>query len=218
MPLHKSPLFFHLVATTYASSSAGCPPDGPLLPRPTALANSVFVQNATRQLQTSIDEALTGQIRAGWSVENTSFSIGSVSVDEPSGQSIWEYHHRGSANVNGTKVVDGNTQYLVGSISKLISDLLVLRTGIDLNTSITEYLPELSNSSSIIHWENITLALLADHLSGIPPNYGFSEFFVLAPLLEELGFPPISLDDLADCGIPGLNKACTQTRESRPHV
>jgi hypothetical protein len=32
--------------------------------------------------------------------------------------------------------VDADTHYLIGSISKLIADLLVLSTGIDLNTPI----------------------------------------------------------------------------------
>ncbi|KAF2111092.1 beta-lactamase/transpeptidase-like protein [Lophiotrema nucula] len=210
MSLFKFFVFLTFTAVISASSYAGCPPDGPLLPRPKDLANSAFVQNATQQLQTSIDQALTGQIRAGWSVENTSFSIGLMSADDPSNRPIWEYHYRGSGNANGTETIDGDTQYLIGSISKLVSDLLVLRTGIDLDASITEYLPQLSNSSSIVHWENVTLASLADHLSGIPPNYGFSEFCFLTPLLEELGFPPISPDDLADCGITGLNGPCSQ--------
>ncbi|KAF2727740.1 beta-lactamase/transpeptidase-like protein [Polyplosphaeria fusca] len=193
-----------------SSQYLGCPPDGPLLPPPQRLQESALIQNASRQLQSAIDDALSGNTQAGWAVENASFSIGLVTSDQTSERPIWEYHHRAAANVNGTAIVNGDTQYLVGSISKLISALLALRTGIDLDASITEYFPQLANKSSAIQWESVKLGYLADHLSGIPPNYGFSEFFILQPLLEQLGFPPITPADVADCGIPGLNRACSE--------
>lgn len=201
-------LLLSFVASRGLATYTGCPPDGPLLPRPLHISSSSLVQNATAELQTTIDQALAGKIRAGWVVENASFSIGLISADDPA--PIWEYHHRASANVNGTGKVDGDTQYLVGSISKLITTLLALRTEVDLETPVTQYLPRLSNESSIISWDNITLAALADHLSGIPPNYGFSEWVFLAPLLEQLGFPSLSPDDYAECGIIGLNGPCSQ--------
>jgi CubicO group peptidase (beta-lactamase class C family) len=206
-----STIFLPFIFSQGLATYSGCPPDGPLLPRPQNLPSSAVVQNATAEFQATIDQALTGKIRAGWAVENASFSIGLISADDPA--PIWEYHHRASANVNGTEKVDGDTQYLVGSISKLITALLALRTEVDLEAPVTEYLPQLSNESSVISWDNITLLALADHLSGIPPNYGFSEWFFLAPLLEQLGFPPLSPDDYADCGITGLNGPCSQEGE-----
>lgn len=215
MRLQRS-LFVLSFTALRISAYSGCSPDGPLLPRPQKLAQSTAIQNATSQLQSSLDKALSGNSRAGWSVENTSFSIGFISAD--SEVPIWEYHHRGAANINGTYHTDGDTQYLVGSISKLITDMLVLRTGIDLDVPVTQYLPQLSNESSIISWENITLASLADHLSGIPPNYGFSEWYFLQPLLEQLGFPPLSVDAYEECGIAGLNGACSEERKLGPDI
>ncbi|KAF2013013.1 beta-lactamase [Aaosphaeria arxii CBS 175.79] len=202
-----------LLALCNSSSAApypGCPPDGPLLPRPTNIANSEIVKAATGTLQDSLDRAIEGQIRSGFIVENTSFSIGLISHDDPSNVPIWEYHHRGSANTNGTSHIDGDTQYLVGSISKLISDLAFLRTEIDLQAPVTEYLPQLASNSSVISWENITLASLTDHLSGIPPNGGFSEWYFLQPLLEQLGFPSLPIDAYPSCGVDGLNKPCSK--------
>ena len=111
--------------------------------------------------------------------------------------------------MNGTERVDGDSQYLIGSLSKVVSDLLYLRTGIDFNTPVVKYLPELAENS-IISWQDIDLASLADHLSGIPPNYGFSEFYYLKPFLEQLGFPPIGDDQFANCGIAGLNGDCSE--------
>jgi CubicO group peptidase (beta-lactamase class C family) len=118
--------------------------------------------------------------------------------------------HRGSANTHGTEIVNDDTQPLIGPISKLITDLLVFRTGIDLDTPITLCLPTLANGTSLIKWENITLAALANHLSGIPPNYGFSEFYYLQPLLEGLAFPALQTENYAECGITWLKGACSQ--------
>ncbi|KAH7072552.1 beta-lactamase/transpeptidase-like protein [Paraphoma chrysanthemicola] len=206
-PFHA--LFFSsLTLQVTASTWTGCPPAGPLLPRPTQLSESSILRKSRESFETTLEKALNGSISSGFSVENTSFSLGLVTPD--TSKPIWQYHHRGSANVNGTSVVDGDTQYLIGSISKLITDLLVLRTGIDLDTPVTQYLPKLVNTSSIVKWEEVTLASLADHLSGIPPNYGFSEFYFLQPFLERLGFPLFDPAVLPKCGVTGLNRACSQ--------
>ena len=199
-----------------ASSWTSYPSSGPLLPRPAHLHGSSIPQTAIPSFEETLIKVLNGSISPGFSVANTSFSLGLVSLD--SLEPIWQFHHRGSANVNGTNIVDGESQYLVGSISKLITDLLVLRTGIDLDTPLTQYLPKLANETSVIKWENITLASLADHLSGIPPNYDFSEFYYLQPLLEQLGFPALEDGDYAECGISGLNGPCSQERMSHHSI
>ena len=198
-------------ASSCISQRSGCPVDGPLLPCPTNLTSSAPFQVALKNITTSIDLAVAGKIRSRWSVENTSFSIALVSRDVPHrDRPVREYHHRAWANVNGTSIVDGDTQYLIGSISKLFTDLLLLKTGVDFDVPIAKYLPELKNNQSKIDWESITLATLADHLAGIPPNYGFSETYYLLPLLEQFGFPPLDEGDFGRCGVIGLNEACTR--------
>lgn len=87
------------------------PIDGPLLPRPTALSESTIVRSATEQLNSLLDSAISGDIVAGWPVQNTSFSIALVSLDKPKQDVSWEYHHRAVENVDGAKVVDGDSQY-----------------------------------------------------------------------------------------------------------
>lgn len=159
-------------------------------------------------LRNNPQQALNGSINPGFSILNTTFSLGLVSLDSP--EPVWSFHHRGSANINRTQVIDNDTQYLVGSISKIITDLLVLRTGIDLDAPITRYLPSLANETSVIKWEEVTLAALADHSAGIPPDYGFLDIYYLQPLLEELEFPSIREEEYARCGVTGLNEACSQ--------
>ncbi|KAL2009015.1 hypothetical protein VTN00DRAFT_7209 [Thermoascus crustaceus] len=198
------------------ASWSGCPIEGSLLPRPTDLSKSQHIKAATDNLKQALDSAISGKIKAGWDVENTTFSIALVSpnsgISEGNTKSIiWEYHHLSEANVNGTKKLNGDSQYLIGSISKLISDLMLLESGLNLEDTITTYLPELKNERSLIRWENITLAALSDHLAGIPPNIpGSFELYSLRPLYEQLGFPHLEKDDFPDCGVDGLNGACTR--------
>ena len=76
--------------------------------------------------------------------------------------------------------MDGDSQYLIGSIPKVFFNLLLLKSGINLNDSITKYLPQLKgNGSSLIEWENVMLGSMSEHLAGIPSNAGKIALFVL---------------------------------------
>lgn len=156
-------------------SWTGCPVDGPLLPRPTNLAESKHVKDATANITQALHSALKGKIKAGFEVDNTSFSISLVSpYHKPSRQNdsiIWSYHHLGKNNVDGTKSINHDSQYLIGSVSKVFSDLLLLQSDVDLNDPITKYLPGLGTKKNTpIQWDNITLSALSNHMAGIPAN------------------------------------------------
>ncbi|KAF3481769.1 beta-lactamase [Arthroderma uncinatum] len=204
-------------AVTKSTSNPACVPSGALLPHPTDLSQSEYIKDATKYLSKSLDDAIAGKIKSGWDVANTSFSIALVSPNgglEDEGLKtgiLWEYHHLGEKNVNGTKHLDGDSQYLVGSVSKVFSDLLLLKSDIDLYDPITKYLPQLKGSgSSPIDWDSITLMSLSEHLSGIPANtIGALQFYFLESLYLALGFPPLEMSDYPKCGVAGLNKACT---------
>lgn len=156
-------------------SYTGCPPNGPLLPRPTNLAQSKHFQAATDHLTSVLNSAVDGDIKAGWAMENVSFSLAVVSPngedqDRDTGKPIWEYHHRADQNTRGSVDVSGDSQYLVGSISKVYSDLVLLKSGVDARDPVTKLFPELGSNESFIEWDDITLEALAGHLAGIPPN------------------------------------------------
>jgi CubicO group peptidase (beta-lactamase class C family) len=153
-----------------------CPPDGPILPRPTALASQAAFKSAGTNLSHILESVIKGKIESGFPIENTSFSISVTSLDDKHGKPAWEYHHRGANNVKGTKKVDGDTQYLIGSISKVFTDLLLLKTGLNLDDPITKYLPELISNDSPISWKDISLRALGSHLGGIQ---GFCMFFIV---------------------------------------
>ena len=153
-----------------ALSLAGlaCRPEGPVVPRPTDLSKwPAFAQTAD-DLTTLLDQALRGEIKAGWAVQNASFSLALVTLDqEEPGLPIWEYHHLAEANVEGTQKLDRDSQYLVGSVTKVFADLALLKSGLDLDEPVTNFLPQLRNCSSSVPWHTISLRSLGNHLSGI---------------------------------------------------
>ena len=154
-----------------ALAALECRPDGPTVPRARHLAGSSFLTDATKNLTTTLDQAVAGEIAAGWAVKNASFSLALVDYnqDDP-GIPLWEYHQLAEGNVNGTKKLDRDSQYLIGSVSKVFSTLVLLLSDVQLDAPVTKYLPELSNVSSTLTWDDITLRSLANHLSGAPTN------------------------------------------------
>jgi CubicO group peptidase (beta-lactamase class C family) len=159
------------VAQTIVAAALECHPQGPIFPRSSSLTQSRVFQDALSNLTQIFDSATKGDIKTGWDTRNVSMSIGIVTLDqaEPS-LPAWEYHHLASGNTNGTQHVDRDSQYLIGSVSKAISVAVTLRSGVDLDKPVTQYLPSLADPESLISWENITLRALASQLSGIPPN------------------------------------------------
>lgn len=160
-----------LSALPLAAADLSCRPEGPVVLRPVGLGESKTVTDAGSKLTSSLNKAVAGDIKAGWAVENTTFSLAVVSIDqEDPGVPLWEYHHLAEANVNGTKSLNRDTQYLIGSVSKAFSDLALLKSGLNLDDPVTKYLPELRNCSSPVNWQAITLRALGNHLAGVPSN------------------------------------------------
>jgi CubicO group peptidase (beta-lactamase class C family) len=142
-----------------------------MVPRPTQLTEQPAFIDAAEALAMTLDSAISGSIDAGWPVENVSFSLAFVTLDQPDRAiPAWEYHHLSPRNVNGTADLTRDSQYLIGSISKVISDYILLRSGVDPDAIITDFIPELKDERSLVKWDNITLRQLASHTAGIPPN------------------------------------------------
>ncbi|KAF3097191.1 hypothetical protein TWF569_002931 [Orbilia oligospora] len=189
-----------------------CAVEGALLPRPRNLCNHPAFKSATSKLSAYFNAAISGNISAGFNTINTSFAVAFVSLDHSNSANkpIYTYTHLSSANKEGTKEIDGDSQFLIGSISKLFSDVVLLKSGVDLDHKVTKYLPELRKKESLIRWEDVTLRDLGEHLAGMGPNYGFPEIYDLVSLYQQLGFPPVEKSDFPPCNVAGLNKACTR--------
>ncbi|KAJ4139715.1 hypothetical protein NW768_001058 [Fusarium equiseti] len=196
-----------LILLAASASALKCHPEGPVLPNPTSLATSPIFTTAALNLTNTLNAAISGNITAGWPVRNVSFSLAVVSIDQD--EPIWEYHHLAAANTRGIKKLDRDSQYLIGSISKVFTTYLLLKSGLDPDTPVTDMLPGLEGESEI-GWKDVSLRMLASYLSGSPANYGFSEFYFLKDLFLTYGLPPIDEDDYPSCGVTALNKACNR--------
>ncbi|KAJ9486592.1 hypothetical protein VN97_g6733 [Penicillium thymicola] len=199
-------------------SWSGCPINGPLLPRPTHLDRSQTILDAAKNLTEALDSAMQKKSKAGFDVDNTSFSIAFITprqknASDKSNGILWSYHHLGRKNFRGTEHLNEGSQYLIGSISKVFSDLLLLKSDIHLDDPITKYVPGLQKERSPIQWSNITLSALSNHLAGIPSNLPSSfEYYFLRSVYQQLGFPSIANESYPDCGVGGLSKACNKTQ------
>lgn len=152
-----------------ASAALQCRPNGPVVPRPTALSDSPTVAAALSGLTDALQKAVSGDIDAGFPVENSSFSLGIVSTSqEDPGVPLWEFHHLSPRNENGTGDLARDSLYLIGSVTKVFSDLVLLKSGVDPDTPAREYLPELGGER--INWDEITLRDLGNHQAGVPTN------------------------------------------------
>lgn len=154
-----------------AALALECRPKGPILPRPRNLAQSDKLNIALDTLTTTLNSAFNGEIRAGWDIQNVSLSMALVGLDQTDASTpLWEYHHLASGNINGTKSLDKHSQYLIGSVSKVITDAVLIRTGVNMDDPVTKHLPVLNNDTALIDWNNISLRALGGHLAGIAPN------------------------------------------------
>lgn len=163
-----------------------CPLLGPVFPLPTSLANSPIMAAAFKNLTSILDllvrtdnSTLHGVVAAN----ETSFSIGFFSADSgesPSG--MFQYHHTAAAlrnSTRGVRVVDEDSIYRIGSISKVFTIYtLLLEIGDGYwNDPVTKHVPELAavaaaeagQNDTIRHvrWEDITLGELASQMAGI---------------------------------------------------
>ncbi|EJT68283.1 hypothetical protein GGTG_14139 [Gaeumannomyces tritici R3-111a-1] len=105
-----------------AAADLSCRPQGPIVPPPLDLDASPAFRLAADRLAQALDGAVNGSIPAGWAAENGSFSVALVSVGQRDPKvPLWEYHHLARGNVRGTRRLDRDSQYLIGSISKVVT-------------------------------------------------------------------------------------------------
>ncbi len=91
-------------------------------------------------------------------------------------------------NSTGTKIIDSNTIYRIGSISKVYTVLAVLRLRDKINWDdpVTKYVPELNqiadnhggpvNHLTTVQWKHITIGALAGQLSGLGRDCKYQPF------------------------------------------
>ncbi|RMJ16889.1 hypothetical protein CDV36_003502 [Fusarium kuroshium] len=144
-----------LGAAWLSLADAYCPPTGPILPPPNISSHG--------KLTTTLNNTLQKLAKSGiWNTTTTSFSVELTSSKE----NVFSFHHTSPRlNSSGVDKVDGKTIYRVASVTKVFTTLaLLLQNGINLDDSITKYVPELSK---IAWYKDVTLRMLASQISGV---------------------------------------------------
>ncbi|MCJ1475233.1 hypothetical protein MMC13_003894 [Lambiella insularis] len=145
----------------------------------------------------------------------TSFSINLFSALE--NDSSFQYHHAApalAAALNGTKTIDIDTVYRLGSITKLLTVWLFLIEADDVYFSqpITQYVPELLTAAELdsanatgggddinyVRWSDVTIGELASHMAGLekeglcqdPEGCDAGAYFVISVTFGDLGDQP----------------------------
>lgn len=168
-------LFASTVLPALSHAFKNCGFGTPDFPAPKGLASSATIQKALSEFKFAIEDGLTS---GNFSSNSTSFSVELFSTHSQT--SLFQYHHTAPnlAVSNGTKLVDSNSIYRVGSLSKLLSVYtFIIKAGDKhFHESVTKYIPELAaasreysvdNAANNVDWESVTVGDLASQMSGI---------------------------------------------------
>lgn len=153
-----------------------CPFQSSDFPAPRNLTSYAAVQNATSCLKGAIEEGLFSGL---FGPDTSSFAVEIFSSHDV--EALFQYHYTAPLVANGstgTRKVDSNSIFRIGSASKLITvyTFLIAAGHVRFEEPVTRYVPELrgfanatANRSSVayVDWDKITIGDLATHLSGI---------------------------------------------------
>lgn len=123
--------------------------NGPAFPAPTTFATSKKFQDTIESFNKALDAALKhglpgNQLGSGYALNTTSFSVAMFSTS--SSGLLYERHYTDPVVRNstaGTRRVDGNSIFRIGSVSKLLTVylLLILDGERILGNTVTDYSP-----------------------------------------------------------------------------
>lgn len=206
-----------LTLTSYAfaaSNLRACPLLGQQYPSPVQLSSNSEFQAATKQ----IENALLSSSKT-YMLNETSLSIGMFSTSEEG--LLYQYHHTDALLANssqGSRKVDADSIYRIGSISKLLTMYMFLVSDGDrhFNDPIAEHVPALLKAGPewntvTPEWNDITIGDLAGQMAGLARDFGLAD---LAPPKGQIGllpasaqklFPPLPKNEISQCGYLGAD-------------
>jgi CubicO group peptidase (beta-lactamase class C family) len=165
--------FIVFPAVCYAQTSPNCPFLGAVFPTPSnVLDSSTAVPQALSELRTTLQQSLSNGV-----LENTTttFYLSAFST----GSKLFDFAYA-APSLNGSLtsgVLDENTVFRIGSVSKLLTVYTILaEVGMDyMNDPVTKWVPELAledhrgsiNAVEAVDWDDITVGALASQMAGI---------------------------------------------------
>ena len=168
-------ILFFLAVLRFSRAINYCPPLGPVYAAPQSLSTDSSIRQTGQTVSAALKQLLKtgGDTSGGFDANTTSFSINLFSIHES--ESIFQYHVTApTLNTSSTKIVDENSVYRIGSITKAVTvlQLLLLEERVRLDDPVTKYVPELAaiaedDEITTPQWSQITVGALAGHLAGI---------------------------------------------------
>jgi len=151
----------------------------PLLGKAYPAATNPSSTNAIRDAQASFASVLAKSLMTGMTdfgpLDNklTTFSISVFSSHEK--KPLFEFHHQAESGPRPTagNLLNGDSLYRIGSVTKVHAIYAILAKLGDQywDQPITLYIPELKNAEAShpdgVKWSEVTLGMLATHLSGV---------------------------------------------------
>ncbi|KAI1423518.1 beta-lactamase/transpeptidase-like protein [Xylaria sp. FL1777] len=205
--------FFLLSNAALAARGGLCPPLGPVLPAPINPSSQDSVQTAI-QLTTDKFRNFT----AAFNTTGVSIAVQSIHEINP----MLELHHTPPILDNtSTTVINSETIYRIGSISKVFAVLSVLTQGrMKMEDPITKYVPELlqlrgeavpvADDITAVSWDQVTVGSLTTHMGGIAAD--LANDLASYPIdFTQFGFPQLTNSSKTGCGgvfsLPGCTRA-----------
>ncbi|KAI0407138.1 beta-lactamase/transpeptidase-like protein [Xylaria palmicola] len=201
---HAAPLGAFLLFSNVglAARDGLCPPLGPVMPAPISPSTHDAVKSAIQDVSERFQNRTA-------TFNTTGISVAVKSIHETS--PLLELHHTPPIlDGTGTTNIDSETIYRIGSISKIFSVLSVLTQGrMKLEDPIVKYVPELlqlkrhavpaANDITAVHWDQVTVAALASHMSGIGADLAY-DLGSFPGDFTALGLPLLTNSSKTGCG------------------
>ena len=193
-----------------ASKLRACPLLGQQYPPPARLSDDPSFQAATQQ----IEDALAANAKT-YNLAETSFSLGMFSTSEDG--LLYDHHHTTALLSNssqGTRKIDNDSIYRIGSISKLLT-MYMFQIAAEgdkyFNDPISKHVPALQQAKSTWNpitpeWDDITVGDLAGQMAGLARDFGLADFappqgqIGALPPAAQAALPKIPADEIPSCG------------------
>jgi hypothetical protein len=167
-----------VLAATFAAQASAvglCPIPGAVFPAPQNLSASATFREAQANITSVLNVAFrTGNSSRGPIVDSDTYALQVFTASE---ENVFEYYHRGSGLVESVGEVNGDSIYLIASVTKMLTVyVLLLEAGYEVfSDSITKYLPELAGVGT---WDQTTVGAIAGQTGGVVADREYSRILI----------------------------------------
>ncbi|KAI0867700.1 beta-lactamase/transpeptidase-like protein [Hypoxylon argillaceum] len=201
-----------------------CPLYGLGYPKPTNLFAYDGIRNAAAALDSVFDRYIDNANNTRSDQFSYSVEVFAASEEAPLWSHAWTATNLATMNTTGTKAVDGDTVFRIGSLTKIFTLLTFLAEVGDAswNEPVAKFVPEIaalaaaagdtSHSLTSPDWGAITIGSLASQISGLTRDYSLLGELTQSSNVSQT--TAIGLPVLADVDIPPCGSApvCTRTQ------